>query len=361
MTTEAPDTKEISKIAPPCPVFGACGGCEYQDLSYEDELALKERRLHRLFDERLGLRDGFFDAIVASPLHYHYRNRIDLTLRRTRDGNYHLGFQREDTRKIVPVEACLIAREEISRAIPVLKGEAEAKLPPHYQNANLTVRTGDDRRVVWGGIGRRSLEMKEEDYFYVILGGRKIFYSLDTFFQANTAILPLLMDRLEEYGKFDRSTVFYDLYAGVGLFGIYFADRVARTVMVEENVPSLKLMKYNAEHHGLRNVAIREGKVERELAGLMEEPSEGTRVAIIDPPRRGLSDEVAQVLAEESRLETLFYLSCSPASLMRDLECFLRHGWNVRRVTPFDFFPRTRHLETLVMLEPSRKTSRGAR
>lgn len=345
-----------SRTEPLCPVFGVCGGCSHQDISYEHELALKEENLKKLFAEKLGLNPEVFDPIVASPQAYHYRNRLDLTLRRRRDGIM-LGFQVAAARTIIEIEKCPIAREEISKFIPQLKQEAIAKLPADYRNANLVVRTGEDGRVLWGGIGKRSLSLEEKDYFWTTIRGRKIFYSLDTFFQANLFILPALMDVIEKYAGFDAQTCFLDLYSGTGLFGLAFADKAKKIFMIEENGPSTDAAAYALQFHNLSHAVIRTGKVETELPAVLSELDNEKRViAIVDPPRHGLSLCALEAIAAEKRLEKLFYLSCLPESLARDLVLFQEKGWKVERVIPFDFFPRTHHLETLVLLTPEIKS-----
>lgn len=341
-----------SKVQPLCTVFGTCGGCAYQDLPYEEELDLKEKSLRRLLAPKWNLPDEQFDPLTASPEPYYYRNRLDLTIVRRKAGIL-MGYTHPTKRFMIPVEACPIARKEISDFLPALKKEAIAKLPEDYRIANLVVRTGADGRVAWGGIGRRSLVMKEEDYFWTEIEGRRIFYSLDTFFQSNLSILPALMRKIREFVRFDKNTVFFDLYSGVGLFGIFFAPEVKKVLMIESGVESVRAARFNAAYHQHDHVEIKEAHVETELPALLEAMAGGERkIAMIDPPRRGLSPEVARSLAAQKRLESLLYLSCSPESLARDLDIFIQAGWRIKKIAPFDFFPRTVHLETLVLLEP---------
>ncbi|MFA6600867.1 MAG: hypothetical protein WC352_00455 [Candidatus Omnitrophota bacterium] len=351
LTTENSQEEKVLCI-PKCPVFGVCGGCSFQNIPYGKELALKEGKFRELFRSELGLAEDVFDPIEASPLEYHYRSRLDLTLRRFKTGELVMGFQCEDTHRMVPVESCPIARAEISDFLPELRRQAEARMPPDYRIANLTVRTDDSGRVSWGGIGRHSCRMKPEDYFYTVLGGRRFFFSLDTFFQANLSILPKLMAKLEPVVCGDPATVFLDLYAGVGLFGYYFAGKVRRVVMVESSADSLMMMKYNRAYGGHGEAEIFEGRVEEAFAAFLGRAESGRRVALIDPPRKGLSFEAADALSDEKGLAGLLYLSCSTASLVRDLRHFVRKGWVIRKLTPFDFFPKTPHLETLAYLEP---------
>ena len=364
----------ITKVEPLCPVFGVCGGCAYQDIPYSEELTVKERNLKELLGGKLALDESVFEAVVPSPEPYHYRHRLDLSLKKMNvphpapqgdcfadplpkgEGRvrveYEMGFQLPGSSRLVPVESCAIARREITAFMPELKKQALAKVTEKYRTANLVVRTGDDGRVLWGGIGRRSLELLPKDYLWTEVRGRKIFYSLDTFFQANLSILPVLMEKIENLQVFDRDTVFFDLYSGVGLFGIYFAPQVARVVMIEECPPSISLAKFNTAYHGFNNVKIYEGLVEKALPAVLEEAGEGPRVGFVDPPRKGLAPAALETLAAARSFKALCYLSCHPESLARDLEKFMAEGWKVEKIIPFDFFPKTNHLETLAVLKP---------
>jgi tRNA/tmRNA/rRNA uracil-C5-methylase (TrmA/RlmC/RlmD family) len=340
-----------NKIKPRCPVFGQCGGCQHQDLSYAAELALKQKYLQSLFAEQ-GILVGDFDKIIASPREYHYRSRLDMKFLRTRDGRTFMGFSPLDGKWLIEVNACPIAMQAVSDFLPQLKQEAIAKLTPKYRNANLVVKTGDDGRVVWGGIGKRSLKLKEEDFLWTEIDGKKVFYSLDTFFQANLSILPLLMKSIRDLNVLNDQTTFYDLYGGVGLFGICLSDVVGKVILVEDNIHSTAMAEYNRGHHSLKNFEIIAGRVEAIYPEYLNKECSGPQVAMIDPPRQGLAPSVAQAMAQAKNVNDLLYLSCHPESLMRDLRIFMAAGWKVRRVIPFDFFPRTQHLETLVHLKP---------
>lgn len=342
----------LAKVKPLCPLFEQCGGCRYQDIPYEKELRVKETYLKKLFAYYLRAEPSLFEPIVASPLEYGYRNRLDLTLRRIKTGECFMGFMPEGRHRILPVDFCAIARKEISDYLPFLREEAVRKLPSDYRIANLVVRTGDDGRLYWGGIGRKSLKQKENDYLWTEPLGKRIFYSLDTFFQSNLSVLPLLLETIERFSGLDSETLFADLYAGVGLFGIFFSGKTAKTVLVEESESSVRLAYFNLTWHWAKNAEIRLGKVESELGPLTNLPGFKKRIAIIDPPRSGLSADVCNALSSATGFSTLMYLSCSPKTLIRDLRTFVLKGWKILRVIPFDFFPKTRHLETLVFLSP---------
>ncbi len=342
---------ERNSALPLCTVFGQCGGCQYQDISYEVELKIKQQYLQDLFVEQ-NIFVEHFEKIVASPKEYHYRSRLDMKFLKTRDGRTFMGFSPLNGKWMIEVDSCPIAMKAISDFLPQLKKDAINKLPSKYRNANLVVKTGDDCRVAWGGIGKRSLKLAESDFLWAQIDGKKIFYSLDTFFQANLAILPFLISSIRQLNILDDKTLFYDLYGGVGLFGICLAQNVAKVILVEDNIHSIKMAEYNKAFHALQNFDINAGKVEDIYPNFLNKENSSRQVALIDPPRQGLAQTVAQTMAANRNVESLLYLSCHPLSLMRDLRIFIDSGWKVRKVIPFDFFPQTQHIETLVLLQP---------
>ncbi len=334
---------------PLCKVFGQCGGCAYQDLPYEEELRLKLANLKAALRQKTALGDELFQPVTASPKPYFYRQRLDLTLRKSK-GEWKLGYIHPIQHYLLEVEHCPIAREEINAILPGFKAQVTANIPEKYKNANLVVRTDDSGKVRWGGIGRHSLRMQPEDYFSTAVKGVKIFYSLETFFQANLSILDLVMDKLAALETWNQDTVFFDLYSGVGLFGLVFANRVKQVIMIEESPASDKIARYNVSHHNMGNVRVLDGSVEKHLP-VLSESFEGRKIGLIDPPRKGLSASVIECLRQTTSLPVLFYLSCSPESLARDLHDLTVGGaWKVDSIHPFDFFPKTAHLETLVKL-----------
>jgi len=338
-------------VKPLCPVFGECGGCLYQNIPYSDELMIKENFLKNLFNKSFDLDEHIYHEIVPSPKPYHYRNRLDLKLKRTRTNEVFIGFTPMNKRGVIPVEACPIADENISDFIPELKRQAVAQLPQKYKNANLTIRTGQDGRVFWGGIGRRSCQLSEQNYFWMDIEGKRIFYSLDTFFQANGSILPRLFDMIKCFAFWNSTSTLYDLYGGVGFFSIGLADQVKKVIMIEQNIASLNVARTNIDFNKLDNIEIIDGRVEDHILGLLTTKKSEVNVAMIDPPRAGLSKQVRQLLAKAGGLKYILYLSCNPESLVHDLDEFVKEEWEIQNVIPFDFFPKTKHLETLVLLQ----------
>ncbi len=350
------EEKAASKEIPLCPVFGQCGGCQYQHIPYEEELNLKQSYLKNFLSERLNLRENIFENIVSSPQMYHYRHRLDLKLLRTKKEGIFIGFSPENRFRVVSIDHCPIALRSVSDFIPELKRQAVARLPAHYRMANLVVKTGDDGRVLWGGIGRRSLQFKESEYLWTEIQGRKIFYSLDTFFQANLSILPELIKHIQSFSEvWSPQTILLDCYGGVGFFGICLYDRVKKVAMIEECPAALRLAQFNVRYHQLKEFEIHSGRVEDHLPPLLRTVESKPTVALIDPPRNGLSAAALKIFTQAQELDWLVYLSCHPESLARDLNDFLKTNWQVTKIIPFDFFPRTKHIETLVLLRKGTK------
>ncbi len=338
------------KVTPLCPVFGRCGGCAYQDIPYTEELKEKEAWLRRLVARDLVSCVDKIEPIAASPREYHYRHRLDLKIIRSKTNEYFMGFSPSGRGKIVPVTSCAIAQEAVSNFLPSLKEAAIAKWSAKYKEANLVVRTGNDGRVLWGGIGRRSLQLKEEDYLWTEINGRKIFYSLDTFFQGNLSILPYLIEKMACLNFWDERPVLYDLYGGVGLFSLGLIDKVERAVLIEECPASIRVAKFNQAYHHLDHWQIIQGRVEKDFPPLLEKDPDAFSVVIIDPPRDGLSQEALSLLTQAQKINYLLYLSCNPDTLVGNLIDFTRAGWQIEKIIPFDFFPKTKHLETLTVL-----------
>ncbi len=350
----------LRKTEPLCRVFGECGGCLYQDIPYTDELKIKENKLRALMKEKLFLSDESFDPITASPQSYHYRNRLDLKLMKLKSGEVMFGFSPEGRKRVVPVDACPIARQEISQFLPTLSREGQAKLTAKYRQANLVIRSGEEEKVFWGGIGRRSLQLAENDYFWTTIEGRKVFYSLDTFFQSNLYILPSLFHKIRALDIWRHQPVLFDLYGGVGLFSVGLSDLCQKIYLIEESFGSLRVARYNQKYHELAHLEVIDGKVETEFLPLLGslQPNPAPKIALIDPPRCGLSDAAIKTLKGGTALNHLLYLSCHMDTLVRDLN-LLKAQWSIQKVMPFDFFPRTKHLETLVLLAPNQNDQKG--
>jgi 23S rRNA (uracil1939-C5)-methyltransferase len=356
----------------PCPYAARCGGCAYQDLSYEEQLRLKESVLR----ESLGRAGAPWDGPVsvhASP-ESGWRLRASLHFAAT-DGELRLGLQQEGTRRVVDVEACLQLSERMSRAARSLRGALleRRSLWPGLRGLGLLESPDGGRLLGWletaldpaGAAALASLagRVPELDGFGVATGPRLQWLHgpahveasvlgvvtrahARSFFQANRFLLEPLARTVVDLVPAGTSRV-VDLYAGVGLFALPLAARGESEVLaVEWARTAAEDARWGARRNGLAQVRVVEGDVATALAGVR--PQDGERV-LLDPPRTGVGAGVVELLAERAP-ETIVYVSCDPPTLGRDLARLGERGYRPDTVHLFDLFPDTFHMETVVRL-----------
>jgi 23S rRNA (uracil1939-C5)-methyltransferase len=178
------------------------------------------------------------------------------------------------------------------------------------------------------------------------IGGHLFKISLNTFWQVNTPQAARAYAQIAEWCAAGTGRIL-DAYCGIGAIALSVADLANSVLGVEENPQSIKDARRNAENNGVSNARFICGRVEDQSADALGAPE----IIIADPPRKGLAARAAeQFLA--ARPAKIIYLSCNPASLARDLKLFLQTGqYKIREIIPYDFFPQTTHIETLVLLE----------
>lgn len=338
----------MKKVDPGCDIFTDCGGCVTLDLSYEDELQIKEKVFLECFD-RAGLKLNVM-PIVSSPKSSGYRNKISPQFKTLRNGEFIFGMAPFGKKQIVNMERCPMAEPKISEALlQIREALIEKSLPPRKRGC--AVIRYDQKQLHWGGWGKGSLRMKPDDYFCFKYNGHRIHYTLDSFFQLNTYILGPLLDHLNEELNIDASTHLFDLYGGVGLFSFCLGAKAGKVTLLELEGRSTEIANYNREVNcGFDHLSIVCGAVEKTLP-LISQTASSETVAIIDPPRAGLRESVIETLHKQPPRK-LAYLSCNPETQARDMKCFMDLAWKCEAVTPYDFFPRTHHIESLAILSP---------
>ena len=366
------------KVKPECVYFGTCGGCAFQDLEYAAQLELKHKSVEEALSRHCeaafpampkqskteiacgaallrgassALRPPRNDATAAdfkvfptlpSPKPFHYRHMIALSVRR-RQNQLHLCFVGNNRRTYIPIESCPIADERINQFLPEALGKLEA-LPPErkFHTSQVVLRIGDDGEVV------TSLRPDRGRKLECTVGGKHFSYSISSFFQNNFSILESFIETVRSFLEPTNGTLF-DLYSGVGFFSILLSDVYERIVGIEEGYEAVALSKTNAERNGVKNVSFLEGKVETLLPELISKAQKPLHV-IVDPPRIGLKPEVIKCL-NQLPVEKLVYVSCNLEALKRDLE-LLGARFQIIQVQPLDLFPQTKHVETIVLLQP---------
>ncbi len=329
------------RVEPVCALFGQCGGCQYQNLAYPAQLEWKRRQIEALIERMAGLSFPV-EPVVPSPRPYGYRTKLTPHYDKPRHGDPGpIGFLKSGQRfELVDVVQCPIATDAINAALPALREEVRRQASARRKGATLLLREGlegvttDSHHIVTEKVGHLTLQ-----------------FEAGTFFQNNPSLLPALVQHVMHEAALDNDCEFLaDAYCGCGLFALACAPSFRRVVGVEVSEKSVSAARANAALNRLDNCVFIAADAFR-LFEAVNFPGSKTCV-IIDPPRAGCdNDFLRQLFAFSPR--RVIYVSCNPATQMRDLSRFSEAGYKLARVRPFDMFPQTRHLETVMTLEPS--------
>lgn len=324
------------RIPPPCPYIERCGGCQYQHLPYAQELKCKEQQVRESFAQVFKGDEIAILPIQSGAKDYGYRKSI--TIHRATEKNnkpQRLGFIGRDNHSKVLIDYCMLADERLKEVFT-----AEHKL-----------NRREEKRAFKLDEKGRIFTSDEERLYRVSVDGRSFWTSSLGFFQNNIEVTELIAKKLAEYIAAVKPFRFLDLYAGVGTFPLLTARDVPEIHCFEDNPYSTGCLRRNVQEFDFPLAGIFAGKVEKTFPRFMvRSPKPGTLV-FMDPPRQGIASSLAVFLAKEEAGENLFYLSCDLQILLRDLKQILATGrYKVREVTPFDMFPRTKHIEVLVWL-----------
>jgi 23S rRNA (uracil1939-C5)-methyltransferase len=372
------------RVEPPCPLFGRCGGCNWQHVDYSQQLAAK----HAIFADTLwrGARiDGsLIEDVVPSPQDYGYRSRVQFKLYAA-NGRMNIGFFRQGTHFVEDAaEGCLIALPVINQALASLREVLQA-FPEQSMLPQINIDSaGEGLIAVVNYIGHdidatASFFMKHADQLQPLTGlylqtGRKstlrkvygddlLTYSLPDrnsrpcmlsfkpggFSQVNTAQNVKLLELVRRLAAFKGDEQVLDLYCGNGNFSLPLAGDVASMTGIEEYADSIAAAVENAGRNAITNaefICADAVAAVRKLA----DAGTGFDVVILDPPRSGVGDVVDEICRLNPR--KIIYISCDPSTLARDCSVLTREGvYQVKTSIPVDMFPQTYHLESVTMLQ----------
>lgn len=377
-----------------CKHFGICGGCRYQNLSYEQQLDLKKRQVEELI-EKNGLSFDI-ENIYGSPITEGYRNKMEFTFGdEEKDGPLALGMHKKNSfYDIVTLDDCRIVDPDFNVLLQAIlkyfkeKGETYFHKIRHegflrHLVMRRSVKTGDilinlvtttqsrldesefvnmilsqkiDGKVV--GILHtlndnladvvQSDETKTlygQDYFYEYLYNMRFKISPFSFFQTNTLGAEVLYDQVREYVGETKDKLVYDLYTGTGTIAQMLAPVASKVVGVEIVEEAVEAAKKNAVDNHLDNCEFIAGDVLKVVDNLTQKPN----ILVLDPPRDGIHPKALRKIINFN-VDEMVYVSCKPTSLMRDLLVFREAGYEVKRCCLVDMFPGTVHVETCVLL-----------
>jgi 23S rRNA (uracil1939-C5)-methyltransferase len=334
------------RVVAPCPYFARCGGCHYQHMPYESQVAAKRGILAEAL-RRIGKLEPGVEIATAAGEPWHYRNRAQLQTR-----GVQLGYLEPRSHKLCPIESCPISSPKINAVISILKDMlCDSRWPRFVRSVELFTNEDDLQLHVVDSerpVARRFFEWCGERIPGLAAGpleytaaGTQYRVSRGSFFQVNR----FLTDRLVELAlESAAGSTALDLYAGVGLFSLPMARRFQAVTAVETGATAARDLEFNAARAGLAIRSVR-SLAESYLATLAAPPD----FLLADPPRAGLGKAVLEHLTR-LRPPLMTIVSCDPATLARDLAGLGVAGYAIEQMTMVDLFPQTYHLETVVRL-----------
>ena len=372
-------TPSPHRVSPGCPLFGRCGGCQYQHLAYAEQLKWKQQQVAELLQHMAGI-EFPVSPVVASPREYGYRSKItphfaaprrfvrspspastpadqeasvpagvsnptaesQTGLADSATAGFPIGFLRQGTRfDIVDVPRCPIATEPINARLAEVRADVHAKRETFTRGATLLLREA-------GGAVTTDYDAVITEEIATGEGAPlRLHFLARDFFQNNPFILPAFTRYVREQAAASGARFLVDAYCGSGLFALASAPAFERVTGVEISDSSIRFARENAEANGIANATFLAADAAEIFAGLTF-PA-GDTVVIIDPPRKGCDKAfLDQLFAFGPR--AVVYVSCDPATQMRDLTHFLAAGYTLTAAQPFDLFPQTRHLECVLTL-----------
>ena len=373
-----------------CPVCRKCGGCQLSNMTYEEQLSFKQAKVIRLLGKFRRVSE-----ITPSPRRFHYRNKVQAAFGRTRGGEIISGVYQSSTHNIVKTDACRI-EDELADAIIVFirrmvssfgltvydertgrgflrhvlvkrafatgevmvvlvtgtqvfpsKNAFCARLLEEFPEIATILLNVNDRYTSLV-LGERETVLYGPGYITDILCGLRFRISSKSFYQINRDCAELMFTQALEAAGLTGREVVIDAYSGVGTIGLIAAAKAEKVISVELNRDAVKDARVNAKLNGITNVDFYCADASGFLAEMAAE-NETADLVIMDPPRAGSTVKFMKSVVSLSPQKVL-YISCNPETLARDLTFFLKNGYKVRSIRPYDMFPFTEHIETVVIL-----------
>lgn len=373
-----------------CPYAKKCGGCDYQGISYEEQLAKKQAHIRKLMKPY-----GKVKPIVGMDNPCHYRHKVQAAFDCTRRGQIVAGVYEKRSHDVVDIENCLIENEEADAIIRDIKGLLRSFRIKTYDEdtgygllRHVLVRKGyhsgqimvvlvlaspilpsknnfvkvlrkkhpdistvvinvNDRRTSMV-LGERNITVYGKGYIEDELCGCTFRISPNSFYQVNPQQTELLYQKAIACARLSGKETVIDAYCGTGTIGLIASRSAAWVIGVELNRDAISDAITNAKRNDAHNIRFYNedaGKFMVDMAARGEKAD----VVIMDPPRTG-SDEAFLSSLVRLAPKRVVYVSCGPDSLARDLKYLTKSGYRMEECTPYDMFPYTRHVETVVLM-----------
>lgn len=378
-----------------CPHFPNCVGCPFIKLPYPEQLLRKREIVRRAFAEYASLAPLEIRPVAPSPERLGYRARVKLVVRRNR-GDVAVGLYVPQTHSVIDISSCPVHPRPVNQVVYYLKkkiqelgivpyderddsgelryfdfrysfarreltvtlvtrhgslphgGELAKALQHRFPFVTGVIQNVNEERgnVIWGKSFRT---LGGRDTLMERIGDLKMVFPAGAFSQANPFTARKLYEHVRALADLKGVETVFDLYCGVGPISLYLAPLARQTWAVDDNELSITTAKQNARRNGRGNCRFIAGEVATMLSQWKQSLPD-VDLIVLNPPRKGVQ---AQAMTEllEIGAPRLIYVSCDPKSLARDLIKFTEHGYRITDVQPFDMFPQTEEVETVVRLE----------
>jgi 23S rRNA (uracil1939-C5)-methyltransferase len=344
------------RVIPRCQHFTTCGGCHYQQINYPTQLKVKAAILREQLERIGGLRDFPAVEIEAAPEPWYYRNHIQFHL--TNEGK--LGFQKAHSNQPFAIRECHLPEVIINQLWPQIEiepisGLERVSLRLGAEEDMMLILTSTDPKIVDFSIDdvaistvqvgpAGSMVLASSDHLVMEVLGRRFKVSAASFFQVNTLQAQAMVKHLTGHLPLKEDMTVLDVYSGVGLYSAFLAPKVKRLVGIEISPDACEDFVTNLDEFD--HVELYEAPVEDVLTSINFTPD----LIVMDPPRAGLGVKTIEgVLAQGAA--HLAYISCDPATLARDSNQLVAGGYSLERLTLFDMFPQTYHIESISFWE----------
>lgn len=387
------EQKSPDRIAPPCPVFKDCGGCQLQHLAYPAQLTIKRSRVIDAL-ERIGhIKKTPVHEVLASSSPWAYRNKMLFAVDKQSEGAV-IGCYAKATHAVINATACMIQSEENNVIVSVVREWMNRyEIQPYNEKfcrgliRNVMGRVGPKTGEVMAGIITTKknisflaqlveqlrarvpkllsiVQIVKEDNNNVVLAGQEqvlwgqkrisgilngLYFNISakSFFQVNSNQAEALYQKALELADISGQENVIEAYSGTGTIGMLFAQKSSRVFGLELSPQAISDAKVNATLNNCKNIEFIQGDVAKTLPALIDRGINAD-IFVVDPPRAGLATSVVQTIIEAAP-EKIIYISCNPASLARDL-ALLKTNYELQFVQPVDMFPMTSHVEVIVKL-----------
>lgn len=383
--TPAPD-----RVEPRCPVFGRCGGCAMQHLSYSGQLSAKQREVYDALTRLGGFAEVPMRPILGMSDPWRYRNKGSFPFS-TQAGAAVFGFYAERSHRLIPLYDCPIQDERIldiarrvaffanENRVSVYDEETGRGLLRHVMARALT--TGETMAVIvtsaplstaqstaliaaldgvdsiWHNLNSEATNVIFGERFTLLAGKRALtetigaysfFVSPQSFLQVNAAQTAVLYEAAVSLLNPKPTETVVDAYCGIGTLSLLVSSHCAHVIGIEQVPAAIEDARKNAEANGVTNARFLCGNTEDALPQLVAEGAP-IHAVLLDPPRKGCDPRAISAILSAAP-ERIAYVSCNPATLARDLQALCAGGYTLCAVQPVDMFPQTAHVETVVLL-----------